>query len=523
MFSVLLFLFSWGISPPNHAAKADTVSVTGKMWDINTGKDLKLVGTGVPNSQPAESEDESSAIFSLQVPTGLRNLVFRAQGYRTRNIPVNIIDKDKPGQKFELTIPMILLDSEQVITKSYLKDSTLVPDSIACDPAMGKVYFEAVDAANGEVITARICITSTLTGQMKCIETGKGKASVLWLNQEDKMGAGVYADGYDFFSGNMYRVKLRGEELLFRFRLLKSVNQIVESYVNVPSNPEITAEVRNLNNQRYTRFVKLPGKAMPHSLNSASTPGEYQIKMSGKDGKTIREERFTVGTGITLKYFDYKKKELPEKPVEKLSKNKEPEPKEELSTPVEKPAEPEKKEIVTAPVVKKEVLEKALEPEKKETPAPPVATKAEPEKKVAPPAVLPKSKEPEKKELPPSPVAKVIEPASPPSKTLYFDQSSYILRKDAVQTLDSVAGYLRTRKDVKIHVVGYTDPVGRKDLNRLLSENRAAVVSNYLREKGVNSAQIFYIGKGSDTSATPTDSEESKVRSRRVEILFLDR
>jgi outer membrane protein OmpA-like peptidoglycan-associated protein len=47
------------------------------------------------------------------------------------------------------------------------------------------------------------------------------------------------------------------------------------------------------------------------------------------------------------------------------------------------------------------------------------------------------------------------------------------------------------------------------------------MVMNYLTQKGVRADQINIQWKGSDTRTVTDDSEESKIRKRRVEIQFL--
>ncbi|MBO0948336.1 OmpA family protein [Fibrella forsythiae] len=107
--------------------------------------------------------------------------------------------------------------------------------------------------------------------------------------------------------------------------------------------------------------------------------------------------------------------------------------------------------------------------------------------------------------------------------TVYFDQSSYDLRDAAKMMLDSVSTILIQRPTIRLNVTGYTENIGRRDLNVILSEFRARTVANYLKQKGVRPDQLFLTGRGPDSLATSDDPESNRLRNRRVVIQFLPR
>ncbi|RYF71134.1 MAG: OmpA family protein [Cytophagaceae bacterium] len=107
--------------------------------------------------------------------------------------------------------------------------------------------------------------------------------------------------------------------------------------------------------------------------------------------------------------------------------------------------------------------------------------------------------------------------------TVYFDQSSYDLRDAAKMMLDSVSTILIEQPTIRLNVTGYTENIGRRDLNVILSEYRARTVANYLKQKGVRSDQLFLTGRGPDSLTTEEDPEVNRLKNRRVVIQFLPR
>ncbi|MCY7356791.1 MAG: OmpA family protein [Rudanella sp.] len=116
------------------------------------------------------------------------------------------------------------------------------------------------------------------------------------------------------------------------------------------------------------------------------------------------------------------------------------------------------------------------------------------------------------------PVASDAVVKSPDTKALYFDQSSYELKLETKTALDSIATLLKSQPDMVAHLTGYTENVGKRELNVTLSEYRARMVEGYLRQKGVSSSQLITTGKGPDSSVAANDPEEARSRSRRVVI-----
>lgn len=108
----------------------------------------------------------------------------------------------------------------------------------------------------------------------------------------------------------------------------------------------------------------------------------------------------------------------------------------------------------------------------------------------------------------------------PAPKTIYFEQSRYELTPATRASLDSVAQILTTQQQVVAHITGYTDNVGEQKLNVTLSEYRAKVVANYLKQKGTQVGQLLIDWKGGNSLTASGDSEDTKAKNRRVFIQF---
>ena len=102
------------------------------------------------------------------------------------------------------------------------------------------------------------------------------------------------------------------------------------------------------------------------------------------------------------------------------------------------------------------------------------------------------------------------------NRTLYFDQSSYDLKTEAKAILDSAAFYLLNHQEEKILVVGYTDNVGSREPNIILSEYRARASAGYLQKKGVSPTQIITKWEGPNQPIEAASSPDKGAKNRRV-------
>jgi outer membrane protein OmpA-like peptidoglycan-associated protein len=80
---------------------------------------------------------------------------------------------------------------------------------------------------------------------------------------------------------------------------------------------------------------------------------------------------------------------------------------------------------------------------------------------------------------------------------------------------------MKLKPGMKIEIAGHTDSDGDDSANKILSEQRALAVKNYLISKGINKERIFIIGYGESRPVAENSSQEGKSKNRRTEIRIL--
>jgi chemotaxis protein MotB len=107
---------------------------------------------------------------------------------------------------------------------------------------------------------------------------------------------------------------------------------------------------------------------------------------------------------------------------------------------------------------------------------------------------------------------------------IVFDPGHAQLKPSSQPTLDKVASFIKERPSLIVEVQGHTDdrPINntRYPSNWELSVDRATQVAKALIGLGVDPTQFSVKGFGEYRSLNPNDSEENRLKNRRVEIQF---
>ena len=117
-------------------------------------------------------------------------------------------------------------------------------------------------------------------------------------------------------------------------------------------------------------------------------------------------------------------------------------------------------------------------------------------------------------------------PAQAPSVNLSvsFRSGSTDLTPGAMRTLDDLGRALTSAalQGYRFRVEGHTDTVGDADMNKALSERRAAAVADYLTVKWkVDRSRIESAGMGQDHLLVPTGPNVAEPANRRVTVINL--
>ena len=107
-------------------------------------------------------------------------------------------------------------------------------------------------------------------------------------------------------------------------------------------------------------------------------------------------------------------------------------------------------------------------------------------------------------------------PDLPTMVEVAFRFNSAEVQPEFQRILDETASSLNIRKNSMTHIIGFTDSVGAKRYNALLSKKRASAVADYLRKKGVSEHQLQIEGRGE--SELQVDRRGKNARNRVVRV-----
>ena len=98
-----------------------------------------------------------------------------------------------------------------------------------------------------------------------------------------------------------------------------------------------------------------------------------------------------------------------------------------------------------------------------------------------------------------------------------FASGSFEIPEQDKAALDSAAEILQ-EDGRALRIVGHTDSTGDADANRVLSEQRANSVREYLVAKGVNPQKLSSYGLGQDRPIADNDTDAGQAKNRRIEF-----
>jgi len=100
-----------------------------------------------------------------------------------------------------------------------------------------------------------------------------------------------------------------------------------------------------------------------------------------------------------------------------------------------------------------------------------------------------------------------------------FSWGSAKLSAQGRNTLDDIAEVVRKHEPSKVTIVAYSNDAPTSKANRILSEQRALTVANYLRRKGVGDSGLSARGRGRPVLLPASKTAQKNPYYRRIEII----
>lgn len=103
--------------------------------------------------------------------------------------------------------------------------------------------------------------------------------------------------------------------------------------------------------------------------------------------------------------------------------------------------------------------------------------------------------------------------------TVYFDFDSWILGREARETIRRNFEKLEANPAGKVLIEGHTDERGSDAYNLALGDKRAKSVMNYLLNLGLDRERVSVISYGEERPADAGHNEEAWAKNRRAEFM----
>jgi len=106
-------------------------------------------------------------------------------------------------------------------------------------------------------------------------------------------------------------------------------------------------------------------------------------------------------------------------------------------------------------------------------------------------------------------------------KNIFFEYDSYTLLDESKVELNVVSDFIKKNQDINVEISGHTDNTGSAAYNRVLSEQRAKSVVDYLVNTGIAPSRLEYKGYGDTMPVESNDTEEGRAANRRTEFKIM--
>ena len=104
---------------------------------------------------------------------------------------------------------------------------------------------------------------------------------------------------------------------------------------------------------------------------------------------------------------------------------------------------------------------------------------------------------------------------------VFFDPGLSTLQRESFAELNSLAAMMKHNPEIQIEIAGHTDLRGTPEATQKLSEDRVASVKNFLVQRDVEASRIISVGYGATKPVAASDTEENRMKNRRVEFKII--
>lgn len=105
-------------------------------------------------------------------------------------------------------------------------------------------------------------------------------------------------------------------------------------------------------------------------------------------------------------------------------------------------------------------------------------------------------------------------------KNIFFETGKFDLKPESKVELEKLLRFLSDNPIVSIEIAGHTDNQGNEASNKVLSQNRAKSVLDYLTNAGVAAIRLTSAGYGSTKPIADNATEEGRSQNRRTEFII---
>jgi len=108
------------------------------------------------------------------------------------------------------------------------------------------------------------------------------------------------------------------------------------------------------------------------------------------------------------------------------------------------------------------------------------------------------------------------------SSPVYFQFDRSDITDEGIRSLDQKVDVLQRNPNVRVRIEGNADDSGSDEYNLALSQKRAAIVTRYLTDRGVDAGRLKVVAYGEERPACTTSREEDcRSKNRRDEFVIL--